>query len=181
MMASAWSWKSLVTIGKVARAQGRRGEVIVDSLTDFPDRFYDLERIYIEGNDQEPVELRVEWVREQGGRPVLKFHEVTGIGEAERLAGSEIRIPESELVQLPPGSLFHFELQGCEVWDRASGFLGVVEEILVTGGTDVLVVRDPSGQERLIPICEEICRRIDPGKGRIEIQAPEGLLGVNAH
>ncbi len=174
------SWKSLVAIGKVARSQGRRGEVIVDPLTDFPERFCDLERVFIEGNGDEPVALRLEWVREQRGRPVLKFHEVEGIGAAAELAGLEIRIPESELVSLPAGSLFHFDLQGCEVWDRSDGFLGVVEDVMVTGGTDVLVVRDPSGQERLIPICKEICRRIEPDIKRIEIEAPQGLLEINA-
>ena len=174
------SWKNLVAIGKVARSQGRRGEVVVDPLTDFPERFYDLERVFIEGAEQEPVALRLEWVREQGGRPVLKFQEVEDISAAAELAGQEIRIPESELVRLPAGSLFHFDLRECEVWDRSEGFLGVVEDVMVTGGSDVLVVRDPSGQERLIPICREICRRIEPDIKRIEIQAPQGLLEINA-
>jgi 16S rRNA processing protein RimM len=153
---------------------------VVNPLTDFPERFHDLEQVFIEGVDQEPVALRLEWVRVQGDRPVLKFYEVTGIGEAEQLAGREIRIPESELVALPAGSLFHFELHGCEVWDRSQGFLGVVEDIMVTGGTDVLVVRDSTERERLIPICKEICCQIEPDRRRIEIQAPEGLLELNA-
>lgn len=173
-------WGSLVAIGEVARAQGRQGEVIINPLTDFPERFQDLERVFVEGTDGEPVALRLEWVRKQRGRPVLKFREINGIGEAERLSGCEIRIPESELVSLPEGSLFHFELEGCEVWDRVHGFVGVVKEIMVTGGTDLLVVRDGSGHERLIPICKEICRRLETSRRQIEIHSPEGLLTLDA-
>jgi len=155
--------------------------VAVEPLTDFPERFKDLSRVFIEGDAGDAVALRLEWVREQGGRPILKFDGISEIGEAERLAGQEIRIPESELVDLPDGSYFHFRVIGCGVWDRRGGYLGVVEEVLVTGGTDVLVVKNASREESLIPLCEEICSVIDIGKKRIEVEAPEGLIGLNAN
>jgi 16S rRNA processing protein RimM len=174
------SWQDLVTIGEVARSHGRRGEVIVNPLTDSPERFYDLERVFVRGDDGRVETLRLEGVREQKGRPVLKFYGFSEIGDAERLAGREIRIPESELVALPADSLFHFQIIGCRVSDRRKGYLGVVSELIPTGGTDVLVVRDDSGEERLIPLCKEICRKIDTERGEIETEAPEGLITINA-
>jgi 16S rRNA processing protein RimM len=180
-MDASSNWHELVAVGHLARPQGRRGEVAVEPLTDFPERFEDLDRVFIEGDQGRVIALRLEWVRQHGGRPILKFDGISGIGEAERLAGREIRIPESELVRLPEGSYFHFRVIGCGVWDHRSGYLGVVEEVLVTGGTDVLVVKNAAREECLIPLCEEICRLIDINKGRIEIEAPEGLVGLNAH
>ncbi len=174
------SGPELVAIGRVARAQGRRGEVVIDPLTDFPGRFHNLERVFIENEHGEWVVLRLEGVREQRGRPVLKFLGVSGISEAERLAGSELRIPESEPCPLPENSLYHFQIIGCSVWDSRSGYLGTVEEIMTTGGTDLLVVRNDEGDEFLIPLCEEICRHIDTERERINIQAPEGLVTLNA-
>ncbi len=180
-MSSKPSWENLVIIGAVARTHGRWGEVIINPTTDFPERFRELERVYIEDDTGRVAKLHVEGVREQKGRPIVKFQGVSSIGEAEKLAGKELGIPESELVELPEGSWFHFQLIGCRVCDRLWGDLGIVEEIMETGGTDVLVVRDPSsGQEQLIPLCKEICREIDTEKGRIEIEAPEGLVRLNA-
>jgi 16S rRNA processing protein RimM len=179
-MKATSSWQDLVVIGEVARSHGRRGEVIVNPLTDFPERFHDLTRVFVQGDEGKVVALRLEAVREQKGRPVLKFVGVSEISEAEKLAGREIRIPESELVALPEDSLFHFQVVGCRVTDRKSGYLGVVKEVLPTGGTDVLVVQDVSGEEKLIPLCKEICRRIDSERKEIEIDAPEGLVTINA-
>jgi 16S rRNA processing protein RimM len=173
-------WHDLVTIGEVARPHGRRGEVIVNPLTDFPERFHDLSRVFVQGEGGRAVALKLEEVRVHKGRPVLKLEGISEIGQAERLAGREIRIPESELVALPEDRLFHFQLVGCRVSDRRLGHLGVVKEVLPTGGTDGLVVRDASGDERLIPLCKEICRRIESERGEIEIDAPEGLIAINA-
>jgi 16S rRNA processing protein RimM len=173
-------WQDMVTIGQVARSQGRRGEVVVNPLTDFPERFRDLERVFIRGEDGAVAALALEGVREQGGRPVLKFEGISDIGAAERLAGLELRIPESELVRLPEDRLYHFQIVGCRVTDRRGGCLGTVEDVLATGGTDVLVVREGSGKETLVPLCKEICRRIDVNLGEIEIDPPEGLITINA-
>jgi 16S rRNA processing protein RimM len=179
-MEASVNWRELVAVGQVARAQGRKGEVAVNPMTDFPDRFHKLSRVFTATDDGTVVPLSVEWVREQGGRPILKFQGVSDIGEAERLAGRELRIPEAELTALPEGSYYHFWVRGCTVWDARLGRLGVVEEVLRTGGTDLLVVRNSAGEELLIPLCGEICRSIDTEKHRIEVETPEGLVALNA-
>jgi 16S rRNA processing protein RimM len=174
----------LVAIGRIARAHGRCGEVAVDPLTDFPERFADLERIFVEGpgaGDGEPVAFSIEGFRMHKGRPVLKLAGISSIGEAETLCGRELGIPESELRPLPEGSYYHFQLRGLAVADRASGEIGAVVDVLTTGGTDVLVVRREDGTETLVPLCEEIVRSVDPARGRVEIEAPEGLVSLNAN
>lgn len=175
------SWQELVAVGRVARAQGRKGEVAVNPLTDFPNRFEKLGRVFTDRDDGSVFALPVEWVRLQGGRPIIKFEGITGIGEAERLSGRELRIPESELEPLPEGSHYQFRVRGCGVWDGQRGYLGVVEEVLTTGGTDLLVVRDSKAGETLIPLCDAICKSIDTKRGRVEVDVPEGLVALNAH
>ena len=175
------NWREMVAVGRVARAQGRKGEVAVNPLTDFPNRFEKLARVFTDRDDGSVFPLPVEWVRQQGGRPIIKFEGITGIGEAEVLSGRELRIPESELEPLPEGSYYQFRVRGCGVWDRQRGYLGVVEEVLTTGGTDVLVVNDPTAGETLIPLCEAICKSIDTERSRVEVDVPEGLLAINAN
>jgi 16S rRNA processing protein RimM len=171
-------WQDMVAIGRVARAQGRKGEVAVNLLTDFPERFRKLVRVFADDGHGHIVTLPVEWVREQGGRPVVKFEGVSRIEDAERLSGRELRILESELEPLPDGSHYHFRVRGCEVWDRRRGYLGVVEDIMRTGGTDLLVVRGRGG-ELLIPFCEDICKLVDTEGSRLEVELPEGLVALN--
>lgn len=173
-------WADLVAIGVVAKSQGRKGEVAVNPLTDFPERFIGLRRVLMEGAGGEPVPFDVEAARMHKGRPVVKFVGVSNISEAQALAGKEMRIPTSELTALPEGSFYHFEISGLRVIDRKRGFIGTAEEMLTTGGTDVLVVRSSDGEELLLPFCAEICRSIDPVDGCIEVDAPEGLIEVNA-
>ena len=174
-------WAELVAIGVIAKFQGREGEVAVNPLTDFPERFIGLTRVFIEGAGGEPVPFTVEAARVHKARPVVKLAGVSGISEAQALAGKEMRIPTSELISLPDGSFYHFEISGLRVVDRNHGFIGTAEEVLRTGGTDVLVVRSPDGEELLLPFCSEICCRIDPDAGCIEVEAPEGLIDVNAN
>ena len=177
-------WEALVAVGRVAKAQGRHGEVAVDPWTSTPGRFIGLSRIFAEGplmNDSGPVGLVVESVRIHKGRPVVKFSGISDIGEAETLRGRELRIPESELESLPEGSFYQFQFRGLTVSDRTRGEIGIVENVLETGGTDLLVVRGKQGEETLVPLCGEIVKNIDPVRGSVEIDAPEGLVSLNAN
>jgi len=179
-------WEALVAVGRVARAQGRRGEVAVDPLTSAPEQLTGLSRIYVEGplelmKDSQPVALVVESVRIHKGRPVVKFSGISDIGEAETLRGRELRIPESELESLPEGSFYQFQIRGLTVKDRTRGEIGVIETVLETGGTDLLVVRGKNGEETLVPLCGEIVKNIDPARGSVDIDAPEGLVSLNAN
>lgn len=172
-------WEGLVALGRVARAQGRNGEVAVDAWTATPERFARLSRVYIEGGGSEPVALRVESSRIHKGRPVLKFSGISGLGEAEALKGLELRIPESELEPLPEGSFYQYRISGFTVRDRTRGEIGIVENVLETGGTDLLMVRGRAGEETLVPFCGEIVKNIDPLGRSIDIDAPEGLVSLN--
>ena len=178
--AGSLCWADLVTIGRVAKAQGRHGEVAIQPFTDVPSRFEALERVFVEEPGGAPGARTVEAMRLHKGRPVLKLGGVSDIGAAEALAGREIRVPESELEPLSEDSYYHFQILGLRVLDHRLGVLGVVEEVIATGGTDVLLVRGSEGREILVPLCREICRSIDPRAGCIELEAPEGLLELNA-
>jgi 16S rRNA processing protein RimM len=174
-------WGALVALGRVARPQGRQGEVAVDPWTGTPERITRLSKVYIEGCGPEPLALRVESSRIHKGRPVLKLSGISDIGEAERLTGCEIRIPESELETLPEGNFYQYRIRGFTVRDRTRGEIGVVENVLETGGTDLLVVRGRRGEETLVPLCGEIVKNIDPLEASIDIDAPEGLVSLNAN
>lgn len=165
----------LVAIAKIGKTRGIRGEVVADVLTDFPERFENLERVFAVKPKGETEELELENFWFQKGRVVLKFKDVDSIEAAETLKNSEICVLESEAVELEEDEYFDWELEDCQVETLEGESIGRVREVMRTGGTEVLVVQ---GEERdyLIPFAEAICTEIDVENKLIKIDPPEGLL-----
>ena len=169
----------MAVVGRIARAHGIRGQVIVNLETDFPDeRFKPGATMYTErGGALTP--LTVTTVRFQNGRPVIGLEGVGTMNDAEALAGLELRIPVEQLALLPEGSFYHHDLVGCQVVTRQGDVVGTVERVEGTTGGSRLVVAGSRG-EILIPLAEDICPTIDVRAKRIVVEPPEGLLDLNA-
>jgi 16S rRNA processing protein RimM len=177
---------SRVTLARILRARGRRGEVAAEILTDFPERLPKLTSAELWDGKNPPrrVGIRECWLH--NGQAIFLFEGSNSISDAERFVGLEIQIPLSERVALAAGSYFVTDLIGCEVFQAhvsgTSEKLGDVHDVQSTGesvaGTPVLVVATPHG-ELLIPLATEICRRIDTAARRIDVTLPEGLLDLN--
>jgi 16S rRNA processing protein RimM len=161
----------LVTIGRIVKPQGRRGEVLTEPLTDRPDRFPNLRRAYVSGpGGAKEIGIASCWPHK--GRFVLKIDGVDTIDQAESYRGLEIRIGEEDLASLPEGSYYHHQIIGLRVEDPSGHTLGWAERLLETGaGAPVLVVRD-GGRETLIPLAADFVEVDLEGK-RIVATLPE--------
>ena len=170
----------MVVVGRVARAHGRRGEVVVNPETDFPERRFGQGSILYTAAASGQRALRIEAVRFQGGRPVLAFQGVESMSQAETLAGCELRIPESEQHALPEDVYYEHELVGCEVQTVDGVAVGTVVEVQgVAGASRLLVRKSDSGGEVDIPMAEPICVRVDTVGRVVVVDPPPGLLDVN--
>jgi 16S rRNA processing protein RimM len=173
-----------LAVARIIKPQGRRGEVIAELTSDFPDRFSTLRSVYLQTREEAPSPALLENVWKHKGRIVLKFAGIDSIDAALCLRNRYVLIPFEERVQLPEDSYYHSELVGCRVLlssDQTAGKLGIVTSVEPTGGVPVLhVARDVSGKnELLIPFARAICKRIDPEARVIEIDPPEDLLTLN--
>lgn len=172
------AWDEYVLVGRVARAHGNRGQVIVNPETDFvEDRFrVGAELLARRGGRVERV--RVTAMRVHLGRPIIALDTVPTMNDAEAMAGVELRVPVADLEPLPEGMFYRHDLVGCRV--ETTGGAGVGEVAKVEGdlGTSRLVVQSASG-EVLIPLARAICVVIDTAARRIVIDPPEGLLDLN--
>ena len=172
-----FSRDELVAVARAVRTRGLRGELVADLLTDFPERFEGLKRLVAISADASCMWLALEDHWFQGGRIVLKFAGYDSIEQASALVGCEFAVPESERVELPEDEYYDWELAGCRVETIEGEPLGRVREVLRTGGVEVLVVeREASEREHLIPLAEAICVEIDVENKLIRVDAPEGLL-----
>lgn len=167
----------LVVIARVARTRGLRGEVLADLYTDFPGRFENLERVIAIGPDGRQRSLQIEEHWFQADRIVLKFAGYDSIDEAKELAGLQLAIPANERIELPAGMFYEWELAGCRVETLDGATVGVVSEVIKTGGVEVLLIAGPK-REHMVPMAEDICVEIDIEQKIVRIDPPEGLLDL---
>ncbi|HCE02215.1 MAG TPA: 16S rRNA processing protein RimM [Acidobacteria bacterium] len=172
------AWDSMVSVGRVARAHGNRGCVIIDPDTDFPDeRFCAGNTLYVR-RGSEVEGLSVSDVRFHRGRPIVAFEEVGTMNDAEALASVDLRVPAGTLGSLPDGSYYHHELIGCDVETVDGATVGVVRAVEGDDGAHRLIVEGEAGEIHL-PLVTAICVRVDPAERVITIDPPDGLLALN--
>jgi len=167
----------LVLIARAVRTHGLKGEVVAELLTDFPERFEDLEEVVLvsPGGEHKTGSLEDFWF--QKDRVVLKVSGYDDVDAAKELIGYEFAVPESDRVQLEADEFYDWELEGCtvKVGDES---IGQVRSVLKTGGAEILVVADESGKEKLVPLASDIVVQIDPAAKTIVVDPPDGLLDL---
>ena len=171
-----------VTLARILRPRGLRGEVAAEILTDFPERLPKLKDVWLAGSRGVLRRVRVQrcWLSPgRGGQAIFHFADIDSVEEAEGLRGLEVQVPIEERAPLAAGNYFVSDLLGCEVWE-AGGVspLGSVRDVEFTGSAPLLAVDTKDG-EVLIPMAAEFCTRIDVTAKRIDVTLPEGLLDVN--
>jgi 16S rRNA processing protein RimM len=172
-------WDEMVLVGRIARPQGHRGQVVVNPATDFPDERFAAGAVLHTLREGRVDRLTVVAMRMHQGRPVLTLEDVGTMTEAQALAGLELRVPETALAALPEGTYYEHDLVGCVLVTRDGRELGTVRAVEGGGGTTRLVAGSGGG-ELQVPLVHEICVRIDIVERRIVVEPPEGLLDLNA-
>lgn len=172
------AWGDMALVGRIARAHGVRGAVIVNPETDFPEaRFRPGSAVWVLRVGR-LERLQMQTVRWHDGRPIISFAGVDSIEAAEQLAGAELRVPVAQLAELGAGLFYRHDLIGCRVVTTESVEVGVVAEVEGSRDASRLVVR-AENEDILVPLAQEICLEIDLRARRIVIAAPEGLLELN--
>lgn len=161
-----------VTVGKVGRAHGIKGDVFIDVRTDEPGRrFKEGATVLVDGR---PVGLaRVRWNR---GRLIVGFSGYPDRTAIEALTGAiiTVHVPEDE-VPSEPDEYFDRQLVGLTVLDHEGHEAGSVTEVLHLPAQEVLQIETPNG-ERLVPFVSALVPAVDLAAGRIRLANVPGLL-----
>jgi len=168
----------MVLVGRIARAHGLRGHVVVTPETDFiQERFAAGATLWTRSAAGDEA-LAIASSRVQGGRPVIGFEGVDTIEAVERLVGQELRVPQEMLAPLDANTYYQHELVGCVVETLGGDRIGEVAAVQGGAGASLLVVNGARG-EILVPLALDICVGVDVQAKRIRVQPPEGLLELN--
>ena len=163
-----------IAIGRIVRPHGVRGEVAVEVLTDFPERFDTIEVVYL-GDSLNAEKWQVTSVRWHTARILLSLQGCEDRTSAEQLRGLLVQVPIEEAMPLPEDEYYPYELIGLDVVTNDGDDLGRVSELLFTNANDVYVVVGPRGQI-LLPAIADVIEQVDLDEGRIVVRLMEGLV-----
>lgn len=179
----------LLTVGRIVRPHGVRGEVVVEVRTDEPGARYAAGATLSTettapppadpGAWRVPSTLRVEGVRGHQGRLIVAFEGVYDRDLAEALRGVLLRV-EGDAIPPPadPDEFHDHQLVGLVVVGPGGEPLGEVAGIDHAPAADLLVLRRPDGRTALIPFVKAIVPEVDLAAGRIVVDPPAGLLDL---
>ena len=166
------------TIGNVVAPFGVQGELKVLLLTDIPNRFNQLDVVYV-GPNHTPH--RIERVRPYKGEMiVLKLQGIADANTAEKMRNFDLTIPESQLAQLPPDCYYQHDILGLRVITVRGRTVGPIVDIIVTGSNDVYVIKSPDGKQKLIPAIKDVVKQVDLRRKVMYIDLIPGLLDDDA-
>jgi 16S rRNA processing protein RimM len=153
-------------IGRIVGAFGLRGEVKVEPLTDFWERFHKGSRLLLNGNW-----VTVQSYREHKGRPLITLSGVPDATAAEKLQWEYLEGVALERSELDEDEFFTEDLIGLKVVSTEGLELGVVEDVMESPAHDILVVGDS-----LIPAVKEFVTDVDLDNGVLTIKTIPGLI-----
>lgn len=162
-----------LVIGRLRRPHGVLGEILMEVLTDFPERIQTGMTIYL-GDQYLPA--RITSTRSHMDALLISienYEDRESVGELRNLA---VYIPRSTIPPLPVGEFYHHQIIGLQVLDETGTSIGYVVEILETGANDVLIVKAKEDKQLLIPVIDDVVREIDLSRNCITIHPLPGLL-----
>ncbi len=171
------SVNDLILIAVVKSVAGEQGFFVVDSYSDFIERFFDLDYVYTEffGNVKR---FEVEDSVVEDDRVLLKIKGFDTAEDAALFIGKRLYVDEENKVELDEFSYFIHDLIGSKVY-RAGLFIGTIEDVWVLKSNDVYVIKDNNGKEILLPAIKNYIKSFDALKKRLDLTDDSDLLYDN--
>jgi 16S rRNA processing protein RimM len=178
---SAASSGEFITLARIVKTQGRRGEVAAEVHSDVPERFAAGMKLFaLLDSEGSRRELEVEDLWPHKGLLVLKFRGVDSISDAELLGKSELQVPRAQRARLEAGWSYVSDLIGCTVLDGAHE-IGRIEGVeFGAGEAPLLSIADAAGKKFDLPFAEAYLKELDLERRQVRMNLPEGMLEINA-
>jgi 16S rRNA processing protein RimM len=166
--------RELLAVGRIVKPFGLRGDLVVESLADSPERFRTVRAVHL-GPDPasaRPAEITRAAVERRGVRVTIAG--VSDRTAAEKLVGHYLFVDPSHRVKLPRGRHFVHQVVGLTVLDQHGVVVGRVRDVLKLPAQDLFVI-EHHGRELLIPAVRPFIRSIDPEEGICRVHLIEGM------
>lgn len=158
-----------IAVGKLRRPHGLHGEILMEVLTDFPERL-EVGKEYFIGDDSRL--LRIKEIRNHNKGLLVLFEGYDVREEIGKFSNSLVRVSMDSLPELPRGEYYFHQLTGLKVIDKSGKAIGILKEIIETGANDIYIIESPKGDEILLPAIEEVILDVNLDEGLIRVCLP---------
>ncbi|KRM03108.1 ribosome maturation factor RimM [Limosilactobacillus gastricus] len=167
---------TLYKVGKIVNTHGIRGEVKVITTTDFVDeRFQVGNQLWIEQAGQAPIAVTIKQARPHKGTMLVKFAEFDNINEVEHFRNAQLSVTEADQAELEEGQYYYRQIIGLKVQTIDGRSLGTIKEILAPGANDVWVVQREGQSDLLLPVIDDVIKKVDLDAKQVTVELLEGL------
>lgn len=163
-----------IEAGAIVRPHGIKGEVVIDLARDLVEVVVEPLELRITLGDGLERFLKVERARDHKARKIVKFEGVDSVEAADQLRGSAVWLTREQVGEPPEGRWFVQDILGIDVYTDEGEHLGTLEEVMHMPANDVYVVRGEAG-EILLPVIDDVMRKMDIEAGRMVVHLMEGL------
>lgn len=161
-----------ILIGKIRKAHGVDGEIMIDAYSESPERFKPGRKIFL-GEDHQPHVIRSR--RTMDKAMLISLKDISDPELVGKYRNKFIYILKEDLPTLPEGEYYHFDLIGLQVFDPSGKLLGKLVEVIETGANDVYVVDNEQGEEMLIPAISQVVVSVSIPDGKMVVNPPEWI------
>ena len=162
-----------LVVGKLRRPHGVRGEMLMDVLTDFPERLAPGVRVFV-GEDHRPISIRSS--RPQMDALLVAFQGFTTPEAVGQFRNLLVYVRADEIPSLGEGEYYHHEMLGMQVVEEGGSPVGVITEILESAAHDVFVVQTADKHEVLIPMTDTVVIKVDVKRREMQVRLPARII-----
>lgn len=165
--------KKMLRVGKITNTHGLKGDLKVLPLTDYMERFEELDWVYIDGNSEK---FYIKDVKYMSTLVLLSFKGYEDINMVEKFKDKYLLIDESQRRDLPEDIYYIADIIGLDVYTVKDEYIGKVKDIIQTGPSEIYVIKCDNGKEIMIPAVKEFVPGICLEKKRITVDPIEGMI-----
>ena len=164
-----------VELGRIVKPHGLKGELVVSGVRLAPEELLAVARVEALAPDGARRPLTISAVRPFLDKLLVCFEGVEGVDAARLLHGNVLEVDPARLPAAEEGMVYLFQLVGLSAETEDGRVLGRVADVMQTGAAPILVVRDGTGRERLLPMIPEVLVRVSTAEGRILVRLLPGM------
>lgn len=172
------SQSGFLTLGRVRKPHGLKGEFRVESYADSPFLFESLSRVYLKREGRRPQKFLLEGVRCGEEQILFRLEGIESRQRALDYANAEIWVRKRDLPPLDPGEVYLSDLAGFAVYLPDGSRLGTLENADEIAGQEMWTIRTREGSEMFFPARDELVPEMDVRAQEVVIDPPPGLLEI---
>lgn len=153
---------NFITIGKIIASFGKSGQVKIIPMTDFPERFFSSENLFIfPENSQTPIKIKLSNQFKHKNLIIANISGCAEPDEAKKYINKEIKIKKEQLRKLEKNSYYIFDIIGMKVQDEVGNYIGQIENIIANPSNDIYIITTTEGKEFLVPAIGRYIKKVD--------------------